>query len=54
MCRYSSEVLEHIADENLSDVDFRWSNEEDGDGRKISIFKTLLSKITSGQKNIWI
>jgi len=38
---YSSEVLEHIADENISDVDFMWSNEEEGDVRKISIFKTL-------------
>jgi len=40
MCRiYSSEVLEHIADENISDVDFMWSNEEDGDVREISILK---------------
>jgi len=55
MCRiYSSEVLEHMADENISDVHFMWSNEEYGDVRKISIFKTLYSKITSSQKNIWI
>jgi len=40
MCRiYSFEVLEHIADENISDVDFMWSNEEDGDVREISILK---------------
>jgi len=42
MCRiYSSEVLEHIADENISDVEFMWSNEEDGDVRKTSIYQTL-------------
>jgi len=23
-------VLEHVADENISDVEFMWSNEEDG------------------------
>jgi len=38
---YSSEVLEHVADENISDVDFMWSNKEDRDVRKISIFKIL-------------
>lgn len=25
-------MLEHIADGNISDVDFMWSDEEDGDG----------------------